>query len=143
MQPKGCTEVRGASAPPEQRQEISRTSADCGKRECRLDGLMLSRAVRTSGAAGLGTGAERLVDDGLDGARAAAALGAATEAAVDLLGVAGKVLRALDGNADIVVRKHVTGTDDHKSDGPKGDARIVFEILKTRAGCKRKIGFLK
>ena len=69
--------------------------------------------VRTAGAASLGAGAERLVDDGLDGARAAAALGAATEAAVELLGIAGKVLRTLDDTADIVVAKHVAGTDNH------------------------------
>ncbi len=76
--------------------------------------LMLGRmAVRTTGAAGLGAGAQRFVDDGLDGARAAAALGAASEAAIDLLGVAGKVLRTLDGTTDIVVAKDVAGTDDH------------------------------
>ena len=70
-------------------------------------------AVRTAGTTGLGAGAERIIDDGLDGARAAAALGAATEAAVELLGIAGKVLRTLDDTADIVVAKHVAGTDNH------------------------------
>jgi hypothetical protein len=30
-----------------------------------------------------------------------------------LLGAAGKVLRTLDGTADIVVAKDVAGTDDH------------------------------
>jgi hypothetical protein len=47
--------------------------------------------VRTSGAARLGACPERLVDDGLDGARAAAAFGAAAKAAIDLLGTSGKV----------------------------------------------------
>ena len=70
-------------------------------------------AVRTAGAAGLGAGAQRLVDDGLDGTRAAAAFGAAAETAVNLLGVTGKLLRTLDGTTDIVVAKHVAGTDDH------------------------------
>ena len=56
--------------------------------------LMRSRlAVRAAGAAGLGASAQGLVNDGLDGARAPAAFGAAAEAAVDLLGIAGKVLR--------------------------------------------------
>jgi hypothetical protein len=64
-------------------------------------------AVRTAGTTGLGTGAKRLIDDGLDGTRAASALGAATEATVNLLGVAGKVLRAFDGTANIAVAKHV------------------------------------
>ena len=70
-------------------------------------------AMRASLAAGYRAGAKRLFDDTLDGARAAATFGAATETAVDLLGVAGKVLRGLDGTADIVVAKHVAGTDDH------------------------------
>jgi hypothetical protein len=30
-----------------------------------------------------------------------------------LLGIAGKVLRTLDGTADVAVAKHVAGTDDH------------------------------
>jgi hypothetical protein len=45
-------------------------------------------AVRTAGAAGLGAGAERLVNDGLDGTRASAAFGAATEATINLLRIA-------------------------------------------------------
>jgi len=75
-------------------------------------------AVRATGTTGLGAGAERLIDDGLDGARATAALGAATETTVELLGVAGKVLRTLDDTADIVIAKHVAGTDNHKNGRP-------------------------
>ena len=78
-----------------------------------IKAVTMAAAVRTAGAAGLGAGAQRLVDDGLDGARATAALGAASETTINLLGVAGKMLRAFDGTADIVVAKHVTGTDDH------------------------------
>ena len=59
-----------------------------------VDVLMRSRpAVRATGAAGLGARAQSLVNDGLDGARASAAFGAATEAAIDLLGATRKVLR--------------------------------------------------
>ena len=56
-------------------------------------GMLVRRGpgVGASGTAGLGAGAERLVDDGLDGARATAAFGAAAEAAIDLLGISGKV----------------------------------------------------
>ena len=50
-------------------------------------------AVRAAGAAGLGASPQRLINDGLDGARASAAFGAAAETSVDLLGTAGKVLR--------------------------------------------------
>ena len=89
-------------------------SADGREHEGGLDGFMLrDRAVRTSGAAGLRTVAQRFVDDGLDGARATAALGAATEASVDLLGIARNVWRTLDGIADVVVAQHVAGTDNH------------------------------
>ena len=63
-------------------------------------------------AAGRGLRAERLVHDVADGARAAAALGAATEAAIDLPRRARTHLRR-DGGADIVVTQDVAGTDDH------------------------------
>ena len=88
-------------------------SADRCEGEVAIAVLMYRMAVRTAGATCLGAGAERIVDDGLDGARATAALCAATEAAVELLGVARKILRTLDGTADVVVAQHVTGTDDH------------------------------
>ena len=63
--------------------------------ECRdrIDALMRRVAVRAAGAAGLGAGPQRLFDDGVDGTCATAAFGAAAEAAVNLLGIAGKVLR--------------------------------------------------
>jgi hypothetical protein len=48
-------------------------------------------AVRAAGAAGLGTGAECFVDDGLDGTRATAAFGATAEAAVNLLWIARQI----------------------------------------------------
>ncbi len=69
--------------------------------------------MRTASATSLGAGAQRIIDNGLDGARATATLGAASETSVDLLGVAVELLRTLDGTADVVVAKHVTGTDDH------------------------------
>jgi hypothetical protein len=98
------------------------------KRQCAMDVLMRrALAVRAAGAAGLGTSPQRLVDDGLDGARASAAFGAAAEAAVDLLGVAGKVLRRLDGTADIVVAKDVTRTHNHKNGRPIGEVE-PFDI---------------
>jgi hypothetical protein len=98
-------------------------SADGFEREQGI-GVLMCMAVRTAGAAGPGAGAQRLVDDGLDGSRATAALGAATKAAIELLGIAGKVLvlRTLDDTADIVVAKHVAGTNDHLKQQPIGDA---------------------
>jgi hypothetical protein len=95
----------------------------------RLDLLGLGTAVRTSRAAGLGAGAKGLIDDGLDGARASAALRAATEAAVDLLGVAREVFRGVDGAADIVVGDDVTGTNNHEGGQSIGDARpSIFKM---------------
>ena len=98
-------------------------------------------AVRAAGMAGPGASPERLVDDGLDGPCAAAAFGAATEAAVDLLGATPKVVRCAYGIADIMVAKDVAGTDDHKNAQTFGDAGA--EILKRAARCKRKNLILK
>jgi hypothetical protein len=72
--------------------------------------------------AGLGASTESLVNDGFDGARASATFGAATEAAIDLLGIARKVFRSVDGTTDIVVAEDVAGTNNHKDGGPIGDA---------------------
>jgi hypothetical protein len=55
--------------------------------------LGVPRAVGAPGATGFGAGTESLVNDGLDGARAPAAFCAATEAAIELLGIAGQIFR--------------------------------------------------
>ena len=84
--------------------------------ECELGGRGLFgrlMAVRAAGAAGFGAGPKGFVDDGLDGARAAAALGAATEAPINLLGVSRQVRARAHGIADVVVAKDVTGADNH------------------------------
>ena len=83
-------------------------------------GAMLGCPVRAAGAAGLGAGAQRLGDDPADGAGAAATLGAASEAAIDL---AGRTRRHGSGVAHhathIVVGQNVAGTDYHREDhGP-------------------------
>jgi hypothetical protein len=93
--------------------------------------------VRAAGTAGLGAGSERLVDDGLDGARTAAAFGAAAEATIELLGIPGQIFRTMDGTADIVVGQDVTGTNNHES-GALIRAADDQSILKTPRGCKRK-----
>jgi len=72
-------------------------------------------AVRASGAAGLGAGTEGVVNDGLDGTRASATLGAATETAVDLLGIARELFRRVDGVTDIVVAENVAGANNHEN----------------------------
>jgi hypothetical protein len=72
-------------------------------------------AVLASRAAGLGASTERLVNNGLDGARASATFGAATEAAIDLLGIARELLSGTDGVADIVVAEDVAGTNNHEN----------------------------
>jgi hypothetical protein len=93
-------------------------------------------AVRASRTTGLGAGTEGFIDDGLDGARAPAALRAAAEAAVDLLGVTREVFRGADSAADIMVAENVTGANNHKGGQSVGDAKpSIFKIV-TR--CKRK-----
>ena len=70
-------------------------------------------AMRASGTAGLGARAQSLFNDALDGAGAAATFGAATEAAIELLGVTGQIFRGVNRTADIVVGEDVAGTNDH------------------------------
>lgn len=79
-------------------------------------------AVLTAEAAGLGTGTQRLVDDGLDGAGAAATFGAAAKAAINLLRMTRQITGGTYGVADVVVAEDVAGTDDHEVGGPIGDA---------------------
>jgi hypothetical protein len=97
-------------------------------------------AVGAAGAAGLGAGAKRFIDDGLDRPGAAAAFGATAEASIDLLGMA-NVVGLGDGGADVVIAQHVTGTNDHGSDRPFGDA--PSSIFKGPSGCKGKKRYLK
>ena len=78
--------------------------------------LRVRLAVRTSGLAGLGAGTECLFNDGLYGACTPAAFDAATKTAIDLSGIARKILRRIDGTADIVVAKDVAGTDNHENE---------------------------
>jgi hypothetical protein len=82
-------------------------------------------AVRASGLAGLGAGTESVVNDSLDGAGTSATFSAATEAAIELLGIAWKVFRGVHGIADIVVAKDVAGTNNHKYGRPIGDAEPI------------------
>ena len=94
-----------------------------GERKFRVQLLISSRpAMRASGLTGLGAGAERVFDDTLDGACTAAAFDAATEAAIDLPGIARKIRRRADGTADIVVSQDVAGTDDHENTETFADA---------------------
>jgi len=71
--------------------------------------------VRTSRLAGLGAAPESLFNDGLDRGGAPTAFDAATKAAIHLPRIAWKILRRVDGAADIVVAKDVAGTDDHEN----------------------------
>jgi hypothetical protein len=79
-------------------------------------------AVRTSGTAGLGASPQSLVDNALEGARTSATFGAATEAAVDLLGATRKIIRGADSAANIVVAEDVAGTNNHENGRPVSDA---------------------
>jgi hypothetical protein len=97
--------------------------------------------MRAAGAAFLCAGTERFVDDGFDRARAAAALGAASEASVNLLGISRQVRSCTHGIPDIVVAQDVAGTDDHETKITLGDA--PSSIWKTASGCKRKSRIFK
>jgi hypothetical protein len=109
--PAGATRSR----PGRSKRTISRLSGR-SEREFVIDARFRIRpAVRASGLAGLGAGAESLVNDGFDRARASATFDAAAEAAIDLPGVARKLFRRADGMADIVVAEDVAGTNNHEN----------------------------
>jgi hypothetical protein len=88
-------------------------------------GIFRDLTMRAAGTAGLGASPQSLVDYGLEGARAAAAFGATTETAIDLLGATGKIIRSADGVADIVVAEDVAGTNNHKDGGPICEVRSM------------------
>jgi hypothetical protein len=103
-----------------------------------LRGLIVGgvTAVRAAGAAFLGAGAKGFVDDGLDRACAAAALGAAAKATVNLLGIPRQVRSCTHSTTDIVVAQDVAGTDNHETARTLGDA--TSSIFKSATRCKRK-----
>src|SRR5262245_63280882 len=91
------------------------------KRRLSNDDLVALRSARAA-AAGRRDG---VVHDAADGARAAAALGAAAEAAIDLTGRPRRLLGA-DRRAHVVVAEHVARTDDHgRSAFPGGLVRYA------------------
>jgi hypothetical protein len=96
-------------------------------------------AVRAAGAALLGAGAERFIDDGLDGARAPAAFGAAAEATVNLFGIPRQVRRCTDGIPDIVVAQNVAGTDNHET--VRTSVTPPHRYLRARRDAKGKAAF--
>lgn len=71
--------------------------------------------MRASGVASLGADPKGFVNDGFDGARASAAFDAAAETAINLLGIARKVFRDVDGIADVVIAEDVAGTNNHEN----------------------------
>jgi hypothetical protein len=52
-------------------------------------------------------------DEALDRAHAAATFDAAAKTAIDLLGIARKVVCGIHGMTHVVIAQHVAGTDDH------------------------------
>jgi hypothetical protein len=98
-----------------------RTSGKRFKRRCAVGVAVAvavvgrTRLMRATGTARLGAGTQRFIENGLDGACAATALGTAAEASVELLGIPGQIFRAVNGTANIVVGQDVTGTNNHES----------------------------
>jgi hypothetical protein len=111
-----------------------------GSRGTFLLGFVIGRAaMRATGAALLGAGAERFIDDGLDGARAAAAFGAAAEATVNLFGIPRQVRSRTYGVTDILVAQHIAGTDDHETSRPS--VMRLHRYLRARRDAKGKAAF--
>jgi hypothetical protein len=73
----------------------------------------LGAAVWAARAAGLGAGAQCLIEDFPDGAGAAATFRAAAETSIDLTRRAGQIICGGYRGANIVVAEDVTGTNNH------------------------------
>jgi len=70
-------------------------------------------------AAGAAPRRQRIVHDLADGARAAAAFGTASEAAIDLRGGARPRFGSMmHGRSHVMIGDHVAGTDDHGATTP-------------------------
>lgn len=82
----------------------------------------LRRRVRTPVATSPGAGAERFLDDGLDGPGTPPAFRAASETSVNLLGRAPQIVCCGHGGADVVIGQHVTRTHNHENE-PNYDTR--------------------
>jgi hypothetical protein len=96
--------------------------------------------MATALGAGARAGSERIGDDGLDAAGAAAAFHAAAEAIIDLGGGPPHAVIGLDRGADILVAEDVAGTDDHEDGGLTGDA-IAHRYLRPPQDAKGKAVF--
>src|SRR5262245_12353951 len=107
-----------ASAVSRLRPEVSKnSSAALSSNEGELARSITTCVPAMASFAGCRTGAaERLVHEAADGARAAAALGAAAETAIDPAGRAHPL--RLDGGADILIAQHIARTDDHGAMAP-------------------------
>ena len=96
--PTLLSHIAGRSNPPPKRSDIGKQAileiSGGSERERGIDRrLDVPPAVRASRATGRGAGTKRLVNDGFDGARTPATFSAAAEAAIELLGIAGQILR--------------------------------------------------
>ncbi|KWV59742.1 hypothetical protein AS156_30415 [Bradyrhizobium macuxiense] len=101
----------------------------------------MGMVVRTASTAGLGAGAQGLVDDGLDRAGATAAFGAAAETAIHLLGISCQGPAGTHGTTDIVVAEDVTGTDNHQRKAGPSVMLVIIDIVGPRRMQKEKALF--
>lgn len=115
------------------------------EREFGRRGVLVGRMgviVRAAGTAGFRTGPQGLVDDGLNRARAAAALGTTAETAIHLLGISCHGPAGIHGVTDIVVAEDVTGTDNHQTKAGPLVMLAVMDIVGT-GGMQREKGLFE
>src|SRR5580704_9759524 len=83
-------------------------------------------------------GCQRLVHDASDGAGAAPALGAATEAMINFTGGTRATFAGRKRAAHVVVREHVTRTDDHGTTARRQLVRSVTIFTAASLAMQRK-----
>src|ERR1700751_1504396 len=103
---------------------------------------------------GFGAG-KRFIHDAADGARTAPALGAATEAVIDLSGGAWDVLAGRHRRAHVAIREHVAGTHNHcrrasgklvpswSQNWSQDWSNLKLSIAEASDACKAKIVFYR
>lgn len=117
---------------------MQRRSLGCGNLAGLRFGMMrgVGMTCRMGASSGTfpGAGAQRILDDLVDSAGAAAAFGAATQAAVDLPCRARQIGRSADRAADVIIAQNIAGTDDQ--DCLPGD--VAYSLVKAQARGKAK-----
>ena len=87
-------------------------------------------------------GDQRLIHDPADRAGAAATLGAATKAMIDLAGGARCLLARRERRAHVLIGENVARADDHRGQARPNWYDLQLSVARAKTACKEKILFI-